>query len=187
MGIKHSATKSSGQAGYATEWNAEHVITSDVNFAGHSGINLGEPISPNDIATKNYVDAKPSEGGLPVAYNVLSTTGIDFTNVNWNNLSSITITTSTSSIILITYNEDGDVPYNTMSHSCRITRNGIEVSGTNFTATNGEGGGTSHLGGFIMEQPGAGTFTYRLQFKSNDTVNNKGTSRRWTFTAIKFG
>ena len=57
MGIKHKTPKASGQEGFATEWNDEHKIDSDVDFAGHSGVNVGEPISPSDIATKNYVDA----------------------------------------------------------------------------------------------------------------------------------
>lgn len=58
MGIKHKTPKVSGEKGFATEWNDEHKIDSDVDFAGHSGVNLGEPISPTDIATKNYVDVQ---------------------------------------------------------------------------------------------------------------------------------
>ncbi len=58
MGIKHKTPKVSGEKGFAAEWNDEHKIDSDVDFAGHSGVNLGEPISPNDIATKNYVDSR---------------------------------------------------------------------------------------------------------------------------------
>jgi len=56
MGIKHKTVKASGEQGYATEWNEEHIIDSDIDFAGFSGVNVGEPINPSDIATKNYVD-----------------------------------------------------------------------------------------------------------------------------------
>lgn len=35
MGIKHSVTKVSGETGYATEWNADHVIDGDVECAQH--------------------------------------------------------------------------------------------------------------------------------------------------------
>ena len=56
MGIKHTATKVSGESGYAIEWNDEHIIDSDLDFNFFSGINVGEPINPSDIATKNYVD-----------------------------------------------------------------------------------------------------------------------------------
>ena len=68
MGIKHSATKSSGESGYAIEWNDEHKIDSDINFAGHSGINLGEPIFPSDIATKNYVDGMAGVSGMKIQH-----------------------------------------------------------------------------------------------------------------------
>ena len=59
MGIKHSVTKATNEKGYATEWNADHTITSDIPFNGHSGTGVGEQINPSDIATKNYVDSKP--------------------------------------------------------------------------------------------------------------------------------
>lgn len=32
MGIKHSTSKTSGDRGYATDWNADHVIDNDVDF-----------------------------------------------------------------------------------------------------------------------------------------------------------
>lgn len=65
MGIKHKTPKVPGEKGLAIEWNEEHLIDSDINFAGHSGVNLGEPISPTDIATKNYVDVMAE--GVPGA------------------------------------------------------------------------------------------------------------------------
>ncbi len=39
MGIKHSVTKSSGEKGYAVEWNEEHVIDSDINMGGYGLFN----------------------------------------------------------------------------------------------------------------------------------------------------
>lgn len=64
MGIKHKTPKVSGEEGFAAEWNDEHIIDSDINFNLFSGINVGEPINPSDIATKNYVD---SMGGGVIA------------------------------------------------------------------------------------------------------------------------
>jgi len=58
MGIKHSVVKASNEAGYSYEWNDEHIIDGDIDFNGFSGINLGEPINPSDVATKNYVDTQ---------------------------------------------------------------------------------------------------------------------------------
>ena len=63
MGIKHRTTKRTGEKGYASEWNEDHIIDSDINFQGYSGINVGEPINPSDIATKAYVDSKIFEFG----------------------------------------------------------------------------------------------------------------------------
>ncbi len=60
MAIKHSVIKQSNEKGYASEWNKEHIIDSDVNFNFFSGINLREPINPSDIATKYYVDGVKS-------------------------------------------------------------------------------------------------------------------------------
>ncbi len=56
MGIKHSVTKTSGEEGYASEWNEEHIIDSDINFNGFSGTNIREPVNNSDIATKYYTD-----------------------------------------------------------------------------------------------------------------------------------
>lgn len=56
MAIKHYSIKQSNELGYASEWNEEHIIDSDVDFNNFSGINLGNPINSFDIATKNYVD-----------------------------------------------------------------------------------------------------------------------------------
>ncbi len=58
MGIKHKTPKVPGEEGFAAEWNDEHLIDSDINFNSFSGINVGEPINPSDIATKNYVDSQ---------------------------------------------------------------------------------------------------------------------------------
>lgn len=76
MGIRHSATKAPDEKGYATEWNDDHVINSDINFAGHSGTNVGEPINASDIATKNYVDGTGGiylpGAGIDIVGNVIS-------------------------------------------------------------------------------------------------------------------
>jgi hypothetical protein len=40
MGIKHKAVKQSGERGYATEWNDDHVIDGDVDFKKYKIINL---------------------------------------------------------------------------------------------------------------------------------------------------
>ena len=63
MGIKHKAVKAASEPGYASEWNDEHVVNSDIDFEGYSGTNVGEPIDASDIATKNYVDGLSSGGG----------------------------------------------------------------------------------------------------------------------------
>ena len=39
MGIKHSTTKAGGEIGYASEWNANHVIDGDVDFNGFGATN----------------------------------------------------------------------------------------------------------------------------------------------------
>ena len=41
MGIKHSTTKAGGEIGYASEWNANHVIDGDVDFGGYDILNAG--------------------------------------------------------------------------------------------------------------------------------------------------
>lgn len=60
MGIKHTATKVSGESGYAIEWNDDHIIDSDVDFNGYSLFNVqllqGTGYSPLFInAGGNYV------------------------------------------------------------------------------------------------------------------------------------
>lgn len=59
MGIKHSATKASNQKGYASEWNAEHILDSNLDIKPYR-VAGGEPVNTSDYATKNYVD---SQGG----------------------------------------------------------------------------------------------------------------------------
>lgn len=39
MGIKHSVTKASGEEGYASEWNDEHIIDSDLDMNGYGLFN----------------------------------------------------------------------------------------------------------------------------------------------------
>jgi len=74
MGIKHKVVKAPNEQGLSSEWNDNHKIDSDVEFAGHSGINLGEPISPSDIATKNYVDTKVG-GSMTFQFNGTGSAG----------------------------------------------------------------------------------------------------------------
>jgi hypothetical protein len=40
MAIKHVAVKASGEAGYASEWNDDHVIDGDVDFLQYQAVNL---------------------------------------------------------------------------------------------------------------------------------------------------
>lgn len=56
MGIKNQPTKSTGEILYSADWNADHVIDSDVNFATHKATNVVDPTSNQDAATKKYVD-----------------------------------------------------------------------------------------------------------------------------------
>ena len=52
MGIKHSVSKSSGERGYADEWNAEHIITSDMTAKrSHTLI-----VAANDSKDKGRAD-----------------------------------------------------------------------------------------------------------------------------------
>jgi len=73
MGIKHQDVKSSGDKGYASEWNKDHVIDGDVNFNSHKITNLATPTADTDGATKKYVDDKvrfmARGGGFNLAYN----------------------------------------------------------------------------------------------------------------------
>ncbi|GAH17959.1 unnamed protein product, partial [marine sediment metagenome] len=80
MGIKHKAVKAIGEEGHSTEWNDEHKIDSDVNFAGYSGVNVGEPAAPSDIATKNYVDVQAGE--IPSALRTYRQTTFSATNIS---------------------------------------------------------------------------------------------------------
>jgi hypothetical protein len=41
MGIKHEDVKATGDKGYASEWNKNHTIDSDVDFNGYKPINTG--------------------------------------------------------------------------------------------------------------------------------------------------
>lgn len=56
MGIKHEDTKTTGQKGYASEWNKNHIIDSDVDFDSNKAINVTDPTADQDAATKKYVD-----------------------------------------------------------------------------------------------------------------------------------
>lgn len=55
-GIVHVAVKVHGEKGLATEWNADHKITGDVDFDSNKIINLKDPTLAQDAATKKYVD-----------------------------------------------------------------------------------------------------------------------------------
>ncbi|HEY1813023.1 MAG TPA: hypothetical protein VGG74_11820 [Kofleriaceae bacterium] len=68
MAIKHTFVSSKPDSSdssqvKASNWNADHTITSDVDFATHKAINVVDPTNPQDAATKNYVDTHGSSGG----------------------------------------------------------------------------------------------------------------------------
>ncbi len=57
MGIKHSVTKTSGERGYASEWNDDHVIDGNVDFAQHQFLNAV-------IECRTDFPASPVEGQM---------------------------------------------------------------------------------------------------------------------------
>lgn len=56
MGIKHAVHKSPSDKGYASDWNANHVIDADIDIDGNKIINLDTPTANYDASTKKYVD-----------------------------------------------------------------------------------------------------------------------------------
>jgi hypothetical protein len=57
MGIKHKAVKQSGERGYASEWNDDHIVDGDVDFKKHKIINLV-------VDSGNIFPAGPERGQL---------------------------------------------------------------------------------------------------------------------------
>lgn len=53
-----------------SDFNANHVITSDVDFGGFKATNVHDPVSAQDAATKNYVDMHGGVGGSIAATQV---------------------------------------------------------------------------------------------------------------------
>lgn len=68
MGLKHpfSSLKPDGSDPSevnASNWNADHVVTGDVDFGAHKITNLEDPTGAQDGATKHYVDTHGGGGG----------------------------------------------------------------------------------------------------------------------------
>lgn len=56
MAIKHEDVKISGDRGFASDWNKDHIIDGNVNFTAHKATNLTDPTEDQDASTKKYVD-----------------------------------------------------------------------------------------------------------------------------------
>ncbi len=171
MGIKHKATKTPNEEGHASEWNDEHKIDSDVNYAGHSGVNLGEPISPSDIATKNYVDVQA--GGITSAVRYVNSVHFSDSNMGtlWHDVpgSSITVTVSSGQIVLILIQGLADLDTADAALDVQIYRGGTGLG--NQMAGIGNIGGTDSSIPFSLHAvdiPGSGSFTYKLRADSDE-------------------
>lgn len=186
MGIKHKTPKVSGEKGFAAEWNDEHLIDSDINFNSFSGINLGEPINPADIATKNYVDSISGISGAPQK-NYISGGAETFNNSNWNNVTgaSFPVTVVEGGFVFLFATLESHEPYNFLGGQIKFIRDGTEITGSPFKSTSDSN--QPHPTTInVIDTPSPGSYVYKLQYKSDDTVNNRGTVSRWNFGYLNY-
>ncbi len=161
MGIKHKRIVGSGEEGMAIDWNDEHKIDSDVNFAGHSGINLGEPVSPSDIATKNYVDVQA--GGIADYATRSFSTSNPADGWGNNTITNISVSVSFGQKVLIISSGTLIVGTNDWIQ-LRLARNSLGF--TNPMAELDDDSNTGPKAPFslcYLDIPGSGTFTYGIQ------------------------
>ena len=93
-GIKHAATKGSGEKGLASEWNADHIINGNVDFDSNKIINLTDPTANQEGATKKYVDDKYVAPGVIVIKNA---TGLSTSSNVEGEIDNVTIPAGDSS------------------------------------------------------------------------------------------
>lgn len=63
-GIKHSTTKTAGQKGYASDWNADHEINGDVDMGGFKFINEEVKTYYYSISPQNFHGTSENEAGV---------------------------------------------------------------------------------------------------------------------------
>jgi len=127
MAIKHKIVKASGESGYATEWNDEHKIDSDIDFVGHSGVNLGEPIASSDIATKNYVDSQvaPPLVAPFLTAELISTPESTIANIaykTWYTIKSLPNIVTTDNNIIVMLDAQIDTKYTATNNTSTFSR-----------------------------------------------------------------
>ncbi len=177
MGIKHKTPKAPGEEGFAAEWNDEHLIDSDINFNFFSGINVGEPINPSDIATKNYVDTQ-GVGGI-ADYGQSQFSEIDLSS-SYHDApgGSVTVSVASGQKVLIIASCS---PYiYTENHGyvwIQLRRNSTDLSGTEKRAGQEYGGGPGPLNIHTLSTqyldiPGSGTFTYKARIRGQSSGDN---------------
>lgn len=169
MAIKHKRIVGSGDEGHAVDWNDEHKIDSDVNFSGHSGINLGEPINSSDIATKNYVD-KMSGGARLLAYGQTSFSESNM-GTSWHDVlgTSIGVSVSSGQLVSISITGIADLDTADADLDLKISRSGIDIA--NMSGIGNLGGTDSSIPFCIqtLDVPGSGYFIYRLRANSDES------------------
>jgi len=152
MGIKHADTKSYGEKGYASEWNKDHVIDGNVDFDSHKGINVTDPTSNQDTATKKYVDDKIT-AITPATSQVSATAEDDHTLplATFTLMNSMSVShTSNTGKVLVMFSADIWPGFNNLSE-VKLQKDGVDVSGAkrelyfNGNAESGGGVCTIHI------------------------------------------